>query len=215
MRMGWRLGLTLMLFGAGAAVLHLAPPVKAAVNPVLLFSLPMTLGEWAGSDGVPDDVLPSDPSEKLSVRRTYRSGGHVAWVAVSLFVGQDDEARRGSINKIYPQRNVSLIEAVPFTARLGAPPASPVTLPAVLVHQESEQRLLVAYWHQIGNSVYGNEYGFRLALMRDLIFTRRADTLLIRIATPASRGRPVADDLAVVAGLAPSVYAALQQETAR
>jgi len=215
MKMGWRLTLTLMLFGAGAAMLHLAPPVKASVNPVLLFSLPMTLGEWAGADGVPDDVLPEDPSEKLSVRRTYKSGGHVAWVAVSLFVGQDDEASRGSINKIYPQRGVSLIEAVPFTARLDAPPASSVTLPAVLVHLESEQRLLVAYWHQIGNSVYGSEYGFRLALMRDLIFARRADTLLIRIATPASGGRPVADDLAVVASLAPSVHAALRQESAR
>jgi EpsI family protein len=211
MKMGWRLGMTLMLFGAGAAVLHLAPPVKAAVNPVLLFALPMTLGEWSGADGVPDDILPRDPSEKLSVRRTYRGGGHVAWVSVSLFVGQDEEARRGSINKIYPQRNVTLIEAVPFTARLGGPSVSPVTLPAVLVHQESE-RLLVAYWHQIGNSVYGSEYGYRLALMRDLIFTRQADTLLIRIATPASRGRPAADDLAVVTSLAPSVHAALRQE---
>jgi EpsI family protein len=212
MMMGWRLGVTLILFGAGAAVVHLAPPVKAAVNPVLLFALPMTLGEWVGADGVPDDILPSDPSEKLSVRRTYRSGNRVAWVSVSLFVGQDEEARRGSINRIYPQRNVSLIEAVPFTTRLGAPPASPVALPAVLVHQEPEQRILVAYWHQIGNSVHGSEYGFRLALMRDLLFARRADTLLIRIATPAGRGRPVADDLAVVASLAPSVYAALRQE---
>ena len=211
MKTGWRLGMTLMLFGVGAAVLHLAPPVKAAVNPVLLFTLPMTLGEWSGADGVPEDILPRDPGENLSVRRTYRGGGHLAWVSVSLFAGQDEEARRGSINKIYPQHNVSLIEAVPFTARLGAPPVGPVTLPAVLVHQESE-RLLVAYWHQIGHSVYGSEYGFRLALMRDLIFARRADTLLIRIATPASRGRPVADDLAVVSSLASSVHAALSQE---
>jgi len=185
--------------------------VKAAVNPVVLSALPMTLGEWSGADEVPDDILPRDPSEKLSVRRTYRGGGHVAWVSVSLFVGQDEEARRGSINKIYPQRDVSLIEVVPFTARLGAPSVSPVTLPAVLVHQEPE-RFLVAYWHQIGNSVYGSEYGFRLALMRDLILARRADTLLIRIATPASRGRPVADDLAVVTSLAPLVHAALSQE---
>lgn len=211
MNMGWRLGMTLMLFGAGAAVLHLAPPVKAAVNPVLFLSLPVTIGEWSGADGAPDNILPRDPSEKLSVRRTYRGGGRVAWVSVSLFVGQDEEARRGSINKIYPQHNVSLIEAVPFAARLGAPSVSPVTLPAVLVHQESE-RLLVAYWHQIGNSVYGSEYGFRFALVRDLIFTRRADTLLIRIATPASRERPVADDLAVVTSLAPAVHAALSHE---
>lgn len=212
MKVGWRLGMTLLLFGAGAAILHLAPPVKAAVNPVLLFALPTTLGDWSSADGVPEDILPIDPSEKLSVRRTYRNGSHVAWVGVSLFVSQDDAARRGSINRIYPQRSVNLIEAVPFSARLDASGGGPVPLPAVLVHRASEQ-LLVAYWHQIGNSVYGSEYGFRLALMRGLIFERRSDTLLIRIATPAGRGRPVADDLAVVANLAPSVYDAFRQES--
>ena len=211
MKMGWRLGMTLVLFGAGAAVLHLAPPVKAAVNPVLLFALPMTLGEWSGADGVPDEILPRDPSEKLSVRRTYRGGGHVAWVSVSLFVAQDEEARRGSINKIYPQHNVSLIEAVPFTARLGARSVSPVELPAVLVHQEGG-RLLVAYWHQIGNSVYGSEYGFRLALMRDLIFARRADALLIRIALPVGPDGRARESLDVVGPLAASLYAVLAPE---
>jgi hypothetical protein len=48
-----------------------------------------------------------------------------------------------------------------------------------------------------------------------LIFARRADTLLIRIATPANPERPVADDLAVVLELAPSVYAALRQEVGK
>jgi EpsI family protein len=132
-------------------------------------------------------------------------------VSVALFVGQNDAARRASINKIYPLRNVSLVEPVSFTAPLIGPPASPVKLRAVLIHQDS-RRLLVAYWHQIGEGVYGNEYAFRLALMRDLIFMRRADTLLVRIATPAGLGRPVADDLAVVAELAPAVYSALRQE---
>lgn len=211
MKIGWRLGIVLVLLGASAAVLHLAPPVKAAVNPALLLGLPLRLGEWSGTDGVPEDVLPADPSEKMSVRRTYRSGDRVAWVSVSLFVSQDEEARRGSVNKIYPQRNVSLIEQIPFQARLDESMAGPVRIPAVLVHLDPE-RLLVAYWHQIGPRVYGGEYRFRLALMRDLIFTRRADSLLIRIATPAGRGRPREGDLAVVSNLAPAVYAALSQE---
>lgn len=212
MKMGWRLGITLMLFGAGAAVLHLAPPVKAAVNPTLLFALPMTLGGWSGADGVPEEILPPDPSEKMSVRRTYRSGDRVAWVSVSLFVGQDDEARRGSINRIYPQRNASLIEPLPLSARLTGSTGSPVTLPAVLVHRETE-RLLVAYWHQIGNRVYGSEYGFRLALMRDLIFTRRADTLLVRIAVPVRAGGQISESREVVDRMASPLYAALAQDS--
>ena len=210
MRTGWRLGLTLILFAAGALVLRMAPPVKGAVNPVSLYAVPMTLGTWVGAEGVPEEILPPDPNEKISVRRTYRNGNHLAWVSVALFVGQDDDVRRASINKIYPQRGASLIEPVSFAVLLDGSAAGPITLPAVIVHQDS-RRLLVAYWHQIGNRVYGNEYRFRLALMRDVIFARRADALLVRIATPAGPAAQVADDLAVVAGLAPSVYAALGQ----
>jgi len=209
-RTGWRLGLTLILFAAGALVLRMAPPVKGAVNPVSLYAVPMTLGTWVGAEGVPEEILPPDPNEKISVRRTYRNGNHLAWVSVALFVGQDDDVRRASINKIYPQRGASLIEPVSFAVLLDGSAAGPITLPAVIVHQDS-RRLLVAYWHQIGNRVYGNEYRFRLALMRDVIFARRADALLVRIATPAGPAAQVADDLAVVAGLAPSVYAALGQ----
>lgn len=214
MRTGWRLGVTLILFAAGAVVLRMAPPVKGAVNPVSLYAVPMTLGSWVGAEGVPEEILPPDPNEKLSVRRTYRNGNHLAWVSVALFVGQDDDARRASINKIYPQRGASLIEPVSFVVALNGSAAGPITLPAVIVHQDS-RRLLVAYWHQIGNRVYGNEYRFRLALMRDVIFARRADALLVRIATPAGPAPQVADDLAVVAGLAPSIYAALGQETGK
>jgi EpsI family protein len=209
-RTHWRLGVTLILFAASAVVLHMAPPVKGAVNPVSLFAIPMTLGTWVGAEGVPEEILPPDPNEKISVRRTYRNGNHLAWVSVALFVGQDDDARRASINKIYPRRGVSLIEPVSFAVPLDGSAAGAITLPTVIVHQDS-RRLLVAYWHQIGDRIYGNEYRFRLALIRDVIFARRADALLVRIATPAGPAAQVADDLAVVAGLAPSVYAALGQ----
>ena len=210
MRIGWRLGVTLILFAAGAIVLRMAPPVKSAVSPVSLYAVPLTLGTWVGVEGVPEEILPQDPNERISVRRTYRNGNHLAWVSVALFVGQDDDARRASINKIYPQRGASLIEPVSFAVPLDGSAAGPITLPAVIVHRDS-RRLLVAYWHQIGNRVYGNEYRFRIALMRDVIFARRADALLVRIATPAGPAPQVADDLAVVAGLARSVYAALGQ----
>ena len=211
MRIGWRLGVTLILFAAGAIVLRMAPPVKSAVSPASLYAVPMTLGTWVGAEGVPEEILPTDPNEKISVRRTYRNGNHLAWVSVALFVGQDDDARRASINKIYPQRGASLIEPVSFAVPLDGFATGPITLPAVIVHQDS-RRLLVAYWHQIGNRVYGNEYRFRLALMRDVVFVRRADALLVRIATPAGPAAQVAGDLAMVAALAPSIHAAISQE---
>jgi len=210
-RIGWRLGVTLILFAAGAIVLRMAPPVKSAVSPVSLYAVPMTLGTWVGAEGVPEEILPTDPNEKISVRRTYRNGNHLAWVSVALFVGQDDDARRASINKIYPQRGASLIEPVSFAVPLDGSAAGPITLPAVIVHQDS-RRLLVAYWHQIGTRVYGNEYRFRLALMRDVIFARRADALLVRIALLVGPDGRARESLDTVAPLAASLYAVLAPE---
>jgi EpsI family protein len=213
-RVGWRLGVTLSLFASAAGVLHFVPPVRGAVQPVSLYALPTTLGAWTGADGAPEEALPSDPNEKVSVRRSYHSGNHLAWVSVALFVAQNDETRRASVNKIYPQRGVSLIQPLPLTVVLNGPSASPIALPVVVVHQGS-QRLVVVYWHQIGNQVYGNEYRFRLALMRDIIFARRADALLVRIATSVDSQSQVADGLDALARLAPPLYAEVAREMGR
>jgi len=213
-RVGWRLGLVLVLFGAAAAVLYTAAPVTSAVNPASLYVVPSKVGAWTSVEGVPEDILPLDPNEKLSVRRTYQRGSQVAWVSVALFVGQSEETRQASINRIYPRRNVSLIERMPITMSLGALPAGSVQIPAVLVHQESRE-ILVAYWHQIGRRVLGNEYRFRLALMYGLLFERRADTLLVRVAAPAGREIPAAEVVAQVSELASAVHAALSEEFSR
>ena len=214
MRIGWRLGVTLILFAGAAVVLQMTPPVRGAENSVSVLAFSPTLGAWSEGGDVPEETLPSDPNETLSVRRTYRHGRQVAWVSVGLFVGQNDEARQASVNKIYPQRGVNLIEAVSFAAPLSGPSAGTTPLPAVVLHQGS-RRLLVVYWHQMGNRVFGNEYRFRLALMRDMIFARRAESMLVRIAAPASTESEMADSLAAAAGLAPAVYAALGREAVR
>ena len=208
MRVGLRLCVVMVLIAAAAAVLYMAPPVTSAMNPVSVYAVPARLGSWSGADGVPDDILPVDPNEKVSVRRTYHSGDHVAWVSVALFVGQDSEIRRASVNRIYPQRSVSRIEPVSFAAPLNGPAAGPIALPAVIIHQNSGQ-LLVAYWHQIGAHVYGDEYGFRIALMRDMVLARRADSMLIRIATLAGPKPQLAMDLAMVERLATELHAGL------
>jgi EpsI family protein len=191
-----------------AAVLYLAPPVTSAVNPVTIYAIPTTLGSWSGVEGVPEEILPLDPNERASVRRTYRNGDRIAWISVALFANQDNAARQSSINKIFPQRSVSRIEPVSFAAKLNGTAASSVALPAVIIHQDS-RNLLVAYWHQIGAHVYGSEYDFRLALMRDMVLARRADSMLIRIATPLDSKPQLAMDLTLVERLAAELYAGL------
>ena len=215
MRIGWRLGVTLMLFGFGALALYMPVSVKGAVEPAALHALPATLGSWTGTDGAPEAYLPSDPNEKLAVRRTYRNGRQVAWVSIALFVRQNDDARRASVNKIYPQRSVSLIEPLSLTVPLNGPSSSPVALPAVALHHDA-QRLVVVYWHQIGRQTFGSEYRFRLALTREILFARRADSILVRIAVPGTDGSGTAQALETVSSLAPLLYAAMNDSiTAR
>ena len=191
-----------------AAVLYLAPPVTSAVNPVMVYAIPTMLGSWSGVEGVPEEILPLDPNERASVRRTYRNGDRIAWISVALFANQDNAARQSSINKIFPQRSVSRIEPVSFAAKLNGAAASSMALPAVIIHQDS-RNLLVAYWHQIGVRVYGSEYDFRLALMRDMVLARRADSMLIRIAIPLDPKPQLAMDLTLVERLAFELYAGL------
>ena len=208
MRIGWRLAVTLVLFALGALALNMPVSVKGTVEPASLHAVPATLGAWTGADGAPEETLPSDPNEKSAVRRTYRNGSQVAWVSIALFVGQNNDARRASVNKIYPQRSVSLIQPLRITVPLNGPSASPVALPVVAVHQES-QRLVVVYWHQIGRQSFGNEYRFRLALTREILFARRADSILVRIAAPGSDRSGIAQALETVSALAPLLYAAM------
>ncbi len=208
MRIGWRLGVTLILFALGALALYMPLSVKGTVEPASLHTLPTTLGTWTGTDGAPEENLPSDPNEKSVVRRTYRNGRQVAWVSIALFTGQNDSARRASINKIYPQRSVSLIEPLSLTVPLNGPSASPVALPAVALHQDS-QRLVVVYWHQIGRQTFGSEYRFRLALTREILFARRADSILVRIAVPGTGSSGIAQPLETVSTLAPLLYTAM------
>jgi len=208
MRTAWRLTAALALLAAAAGVVYLVPPVHGGANTAALYGFPANLGGWTGTEGAPEWALPVDPRERAAIRRTYRSGRELAWVSVAVFARQDDVSRRASINLIYPERNSSLLEPVPLTASLTGAPASPMGLPARLVHQE-RQRLLVAYWHQIGRRPFGSELRYRMALMRDLIVSRRGDSILVRIAVPVSPEDSLAEPLRTVSALAPLLHQAV------
>ena len=210
MRIGWRLGVTLILFASGALALYMPLSVKGTVEPASLHAVPAVLGSWTATEGAPEENLPSDPNEKSVVRRTYRSGRQVAWVSIALFGGQNNDGRRASVNKIYPQRSVSLIEPLSLTVALNGPSAGPVALPAVALHQDA-QRLVVVYWHQIGRQTFSSEYRFRLALTREILLDRRADSLLVRIAVPGTDRAGIAQALETVSTLAPLLYTAVNE----
>jgi len=201
----WRLGIVLGLLAGAAGVAYGTPPVPEREGPGVLDRLPTTLTGWTATDGVPDSLLPPDPRERAAVRRTYRSGQRIAWISVALFTRQDDPLRRVSVNRIYPEEQVALVEPVAITVALDG--SSPATLRARVIHRGSEQHAIV-HWHQIQRRTYGSEYSFRWTLMRRILVARRGDSILVRIAVPVDQAN-LARSLGSVAELGPPLHAAL------
>lgn len=215
MRPAWRLGLVLgFLFLAGAAIVF-APAVREQRGHALLALAPSPAG-WTSIDGAPEWALPVDPNERSAVRRTYQRGPETLWVSVALFTGQQEPERRAAINLIYPEKNTVRIDRLPFTLSLNGSTDRPLDLPAMVIQRHQEQRLLVVYWHQMGRQAYGSEYAYRLALTRDILFTRRADSALVRIAAPLPPGGSPEQGLVPLREVAPAIYAAVHlAESAR
>jgi EpsI family protein len=190
--------LALLVLAAGAIVL--TPRVRECPRAAPLEGLPTILAGWTDADGIPDETLPIDPSEVAAVRRTYRSGPRVAWVSVALFTRQDDPERRASINRIYPEQDVSRVE------RAALPGAGP--RPNAVVVSRRDRRIVVAYWYQIASRTYASETRFRLALMREILLARRGDSLLARVAVPVAPDG-IAASLASASELAAALCLAL------
>ncbi len=205
---GPRLGIVIGLLALTTGAVHLMPPVRDRGSAAALDGLPMALAGWRATDGIPERWLPIDPHEAVAVRRTYRDGERFAWVSVATFTRQDDATRRASINSIYPQQGVARVEPVPLALTFGGAYCCETAVPAVVIHG-GDVPFLVAHWYQIGGRVYGDEYRFRLALMREILLFRRGDSILVRIAVPVMRTEDVSPSLAVVARLGPPLWAAL------
>ena len=203
---GGRLGVVLGLLASVVGAVHWLPPVRDREPPTLGQALPSTLGAWTATDGVPEALLPSDSHEAAAVRRTYRNGERVAWVSVALFTHQDELLRRPSVQYIYPETHVALIEPADFSMALDG--ARPTTLPARVIHRGSRQHVVV-YWHQIGGRVYGSEYWYRWALVRRILLARRGESILVRIAVPLDPPQGLPRSLSVATELGPPLYAAL------
>lgn len=207
MRAGWPLGLVLALVAVTSAIVHLAPPLGEATGRARLDGVPWEVAGWTRAEDVSEAVLPVDPNEKASARLGYRRGGQVAWVSVALFTRQDLPEQRASLNTIYPEKSASRIDRLSLTAPLTGPGGEPLAVEAVVLErQERSSRLLVVYWHQLGPRVYASEYAYRFALMRDILFHRRAEMVLVRIALPIPAGERPEGVAASATDLAQALY---------
>lgn len=208
--MTWHLSATLALLVVAGTAIHLTPAVSDSEPSRPVISIPEMFGGWTSTEGAPEWLLPRDPNEKVSVRRTYQDRDHVAFVSVALFTREDNPGRRSSANFIHPLRGPSLIESSRLDLKLGQPSETAASLPTAVLH-EGNRQLAVLYWHQIGRQTYGSAYQLRLALLGRILLARRADMLLVRIAVPTTGAEGAPGALRAATQIAPSLYRAIAE----
>jgi len=59
----------------------------------------------------------------------------------------------------------------------------PLPCNQILLSHSSGPRIAVLYWYQVGNSIYGDDYRYRVALLIQRLFRRRTASQLVRIST--------------------------------
>ena len=214
MRYAWRLGVVLLLLASAWGVLLLAPRADERASVARLYGLPSTMPGWTVVEGAPEGALPLDPNERITIRRTYRRGERSVWVSVALFSRQDLAERRASLNLLYPEKNVTRLDHFSFPVALNGLPDRFHTLPAVAVRRE-DLRLVVTYWHQLGQSAYGGEYQYRLALLRSALLERRTEMVLVRLAASLDATESPEPALGLFRELAPTIYSQVRGALAR
>lgn len=203
-----RLVLLLALVAAATATLALTPGIREGATSIAPHRLDVP--EWRIADGVPESALPRDPNETSTIRRTYAKGQRTVWVSAALFGRQHDPTRRASVNLIFPEANTSRIDRAVLRIAVDGRGDDRTEVP-VLVGQKGGHRLAVAYWYQLGARPYGDNYRYRLALLRQTLVERRADAGLVRVASPLVAGEALEEFGAIVADLAPVLHGVLGQ----
>lgn len=198
---------TLALLATTGIGIYLTPPLPDTA-PLPLAGMMGAIPGSHSSEGAPEALLPRDPNEKVAGRFTFWKDRGPAFVSVALFTRQDNPARRASINFIYPLRGASLIEGSRLDVALGQNGNERVSLPTVVIHG-ADTRLAILYWHQIGTHAYSSDYRFRLGLLTRILFARRGDSLLVRVAVPADGPQDVTRALRTAGAIAPLVYQAV------
>jgi EpsI family protein len=169
---------------AGAAYIPRTAPITA-VRP--LPQLPLAIGEWIGSPGVPSEVLPVDPRARESGRWTYRNGERLVWVGVDLYDSRNDPQSRPSIIYIAPERDAARLQLGEREVWLGGGDGLTIPVSQVTVTRSSGN-LAVLYWYQLGPKSVADEYRFRFALFLDTLLGRNERLALVRVATRVEPG---------------------------
>jgi len=148
-----------------------------------LASIPTTLGDWtATDDAVPPEVVTPDPSAAARLRRTYRKGDRVVWVAVDYYADQNDSKRPSASNLIYPGRGWSSLSERSY--------ATGASLPANLVTMTAAgDRRATLYWYQLDDRAIASDHWYRAFVLYRRLVLHRVDGALVRVTSSMSTAR--------------------------
>jgi len=154
-----------------------------------LASIPTTLGGWtATDDAVPPEVVTPDPSAAARLRRTYRKGDLVVWVAVDYYADQNDAKRPSVSNLIYPGRGWSSLSERSYAIPGMTEPGS--SLPANLVTMTAAgDRRATLYWYQLDGRAIASDHWYRAFVLYRRLVLHRVDGALVRVTSSMSTAR--------------------------
>ena len=137
---------------------------------------------WVAVQGVPEEILPSDPRSLATVRRTYARDGLTVYIAISRYRSTNNPRWRPMLNLIGPELGAISVEHNLLQVTLeGVPPRD------IQVHflslRRPTRKVSVGYWYQLGEQTIAGEYHFRLTHFADTLLFRRRELLLVRLAT--------------------------------
>ena len=205
--------LVAILLLASAGALAAVPYETGKAQAPALFSIPMTLAAWTGTDGTPSGVLVADRGAASHLARTYQRGSAVVWVSLDYYVDQTESNRPVVLQLLYPGRGWSTLSERSLTIPLRDGQAK--MLPTNFVSMRTEhQRLATLYWYQIGAHAMASDHWYRASLLYHRLVSRRTDGALVRVTAPVSEteGESVVDDLTqFVQAFQPALVRALQQ----
>ena len=151
-------------------------------QPAPIRDLPRRFDGWISVEGIPEEILPSDPRALETVRRTYTREGRTVFLAVGRYRPWNDPQWRPLADLIVPERGAISVERDLHQIALEGPRGRVIPVRLLLVRRP-ERQVSVAYWYQLGEETVAGEYRFRAAHFLNTLLSRRREVLLVRLAT--------------------------------
>ena len=180
-RFFYHITISVILLISTAVYLPSIGEVKAVPLARDLVQIPYRLGAWQGIDARMDDsVLAVLGVEDHLMRRYSARDGSDIWIYVGYYESQKEDDIIHSPKNCLLGNGWEPVSSSRERIELTEGPAKTVEISRYLV-QKGQKKDLVAYFYYSGRRVVSNDYLYRLGLLRDIIFKKRANGAFVKV----------------------------------